>query len=226
MKRAIAIRHVAFEDAGCIAAVLAAKDFGLDYVQAGLESLDSAADADVLIVLGGPIGVYETASYPWLADEIALITARLQAGRPLLGICLGAQLMAASLGARVYPGPVKEIGWGALRDASGVLAVCDDVPVLHWHGDTFDLPAGAVRLASTALYENQAFAIGSHALALQFHLEVAPHKIEPWLIGHAGELAAAGVDPAVLRAKSRAQDGRVVTRCEQVIGAWLDEAGL
>ncbi len=221
MKYAIAIRHVAFEDAGAIATVLAAKNYQLDYLQAGVDKLEAAEHVDLLIILGGPIGAYEADSYPWLNAEIDLIGRRLAARRPTLGICLGAQLMAASLGANVYPGGSKEIGWAPLSGLADILRPLADVPVLHWHGDTFDLPAGAARLASTALYDNQAFALGSYALALQFHLEVAPNAIEPWLIGHSAELAAAGLSPVQLRADSRVQTNRIVTLCEQVIGEWI-----
>jgi hypothetical protein len=120
----------------------------------------------LLIVLGGPIGAYETDTYPFLAAEIALLERRLMHDRPTLGICLGSQLMAKALGARVFPGPLKEIGWGRIdlteAGAGSSLASLgsEDSEVLHWHGDTFDLPAGAVRLACNANYENQAFAFG------------------------------------------------------------------
>jgi GMP synthase (glutamine-hydrolysing) len=224
MKRAIAIRHVAFEDAGTIATALAVRGYGLAYLQAGVDSMSQAESADLLIILGGPIGVYETQNYPWLVDEIALVKTRLAAKRPTLGVCLGAQIMAASLGAQVYAGTAKEIGWAPLSHVTGVLAPLQDVPVLHWHGDTFELPESALPLASTALYGNQAFALGTYALALQFHLEVAPHEIEPWLIGHSAELGQTGISPAMLRSKSRAQDGRVIKLCEQVIGDWIDQA--
>jgi GMP synthase (glutamine-hydrolysing) len=144
----------------------------------------------LLIVLGGPIGAYETDTYPFLAAEIALLERRLMHDRPTLGICLGSQLMAKALGARVFPGPLKEIGWGRIdlteAGAGSSLASLgsEDSEVLHWHGDTFDLPAGAVRLACNANYENQAFAFGQAALALQFHAEADPgsdpiHDLDP-----------------------------------------------
>jgi GMP synthase (glutamine-hydrolysing) len=140
----------------------------------------------LLIVLGGPIGAYETDTYPFLAAEIALLERRLMHDRPTLGICLGSQLMAKALGARVFPGPLKEIGWGRIdlteAGAGSSLASLgsEDSEVLHWHGDTFDLPAGAVRLACNANYENQAFAFGQAALALQFHAEADPGSLEKW----------------------------------------------
>jgi GMP synthase (glutamine-hydrolysing) len=167
-----------------------------------LQMLDIAAP-DVVVVLGGPIGAYENDRYPFLRDELALIEARLKASRPLLGICLGAQLIARVGGARVYPGEQKEIGWGEVElteeGSQSVLAPLAAKPVLHWHGDTFDLPRDAERLASTALYPNQAFSIGSRVLALQFHLEASAQTLESWLVGHAVELAHAGVDLQSLR---------------------------
>lgn len=208
-KTVVAIRHVHFEDLGTFAPVLADAGYAISYRDAGVADLSALAaeDVDLLAVLGGPIGAYEDDKYPFLADEIALIERRLAAGRSTLGICLGAQLMARALGQRVYPGPAKEIGWAkvTLTDAgrAGPLRHLDDVAVLHWHGDTFDLPDGAARLASTAVCLNQAFAIGANTLALQFHPEVEARTFERWLIGHAAELAQTGLAPPALRADTR-----------------------
>src|SRR6185436_5058732 len=129
---------------------------------------------------------------------------RLSRRRPTLGICLGAQLIARVLGARVYPARAKEIGWHPLQLTSAGEASplshlrATSGQVLHWHGDTFDLPAGAAHLASTEVCPHQAFSIDA-ALALQFHLEVDVHRIERWLIGHVCELGVNGVDVAQLR---------------------------
>ena len=148
-KTAVAIRHVAFEDAGVWRDVLAGHGYDLAYVEAGVDALTDAAvlSADLLIVLGGPIGVYETDAYPFLVEEIEMVRRRLDAQKPILGVCLGAQLMAAALGARVAPGPAKEIGYAPveLTDAgrASPLARLEGLPVLHWHGDTCALPPGA-----------------------------------------------------------------------------------
>ena len=196
MKSAVAIRHVAFEDLGTFAPVLAEAGYAVRYVEAadGLAEAEVWADPDLLVVLGGPIGAYEEAAYPFLEDELRLVEARVAAGRPLLGICLGAQIIARGLGARVYPGPVKEIGWAPVRltpeGSASCLRHAGEMPVLHWHGDTFDLPDGATRLASSEHYENQAFAYGASVLALQFHLEAEPARLERWFVGHAAEIAA------------------------------------
>ncbi len=200
----VALRHVAFEDLGVWASTIRARGHRVEYVDAG-EDLGRARAADLLVVLGGPIGVADTGEYPYLADERDLVAERLADDRPTLGVCLGAQLMAAALGADVYPGTRKEIGWGRLdlapEAAATPLGLLADAPILHWHGDTFDLPAGATPLASTALTPHQAFALG-RSLALQFHCEVAAGVIERWLVGHTVELGAAGIDVVRLRSDS------------------------
>lgn len=193
-RRAVVIRHVAFEDLGSFAGPLAEGGWRVRYLEAGLDGLGAAADADLLVVLGGPIGAGDDGRYPFLADEARLIERRLAADRPTLGICLGAQLMARALGARVYGAGRKEIGWGPLSlseaGASSPLALLAPglASVLHWHGDTFDLPRGALHLASTEACENQAFRWGERALALQFHPEVTAAGLERWFIGHTLEI--------------------------------------
>lgn len=179
-------------------------------------------------MLGGPIGAYEAEIYPFLAHEIALIERRLRADRPTLGICLGCQLMARALGARVYPSGIKEIGWGPLAltregraSALGALAP-ERTQVLHWHGDTFDLPPGAALLASTALCANQAFSVGN-ALALQFHAEIEAPALERWFIGHACEIGATeGVDVPSLRRDSANWGPKLAIAGREMFAAWLD----
>jgi GMP synthase (glutamine-hydrolysing) len=229
MKSAIAIRHVAFEDMGSFAAVMAEREIELRYLAAGVDDL-SAFDPcgpDLLVVLGGPIGAYDEAKYPFILDELRLLAARLQGGRPTLGICLGAQLMARALGARVYPGPAKEIGWQPLHLSAAAratpLAHLDGnlTSMLHWHGDTFDLPVGATLLASTELCRHQAFSWGRHALAFQCHPEVQAGQMERWLIGHACELDAAGLSPVELRAESARLAPVLKTQGTRCFAEWL-----
>ncbi|MGC3980967.1 MAG: glutamine amidotransferase [Steroidobacteraceae bacterium] len=208
MRQAVAIQHVAFEDLGTLAPALRAAGFETTVLQAGVDDLSSAASpsVDLLIILGGPIGVYEQAEYPFLVDELKLIALRIAAGKPIIGICLGAQLMAAALGAKVFAGDRgKEIGWSSLsavnasdNPLSALLQT--GLKVLHWHGDTFELPAGATHLASSAQYANQAFSLGDFGLALQFHPEVTARQLERWLIGHAAELSQARISVSSLRA--------------------------
>lgn len=228
--RVLAIRHVQFEDLGSLESIITARGGAIHYAEAGIADLTAfdPLDADLLVVLGGPIGANEDDPYPFLADERRLLAARLNAGRPTLGICLGAQLMALALGARVYPGPAKEIGWAPIRltDAGAASPLAplaeDGGVVLHWHGDTFDLPAGAVRLASTDICENQAFAFGPAALALQFHVEAATQALERWYIGHACEIAAApGVSVDRLRADTARHGAALERRAARCFEAWL-----
>jgi len=226
-RTALALRHVAFEDVGVWSETLDAQGYDLAYVEIGPRPLpvDQVAACDLLIVLGAPIGVYETAAYPFLTEEIAAIGRRLAARRPTLGVCLGAQLMAAALGARVAPGPGKEIGYAPVELAPAAkgssLAALDGLNVLHWHGDAFDLPQGAERLAATALCPNQAFRLGDWALALQFHVEADPGRIESWLIGHTVELGKAGIDPRTIRADALRDGPAVAAAGRRVLQAWL-----
>jgi GMP synthase (glutamine-hydrolysing) len=227
MATCLALRHVAFEDAGLLGDILADRGVTLSYVDVGLGQLDKSAltEADLLVVLGGPIGVYETDEYPFLLDEIPALRTRLDARRPTLGICLGAQLIAAALGARVAPGPAKEIGYAPidLTEAGkcSVLAPFDGINVLHWHGDNLDLPAGAERLASTQHCPTQAFIIGLHVLGLQFHIETKPHALESWLIGHALELSKAGISPSSLRAQAAKSGEATAAAGRRVLESWL-----
>ncbi|MCZ7642266.1 MAG: glutamine amidotransferase [Pseudorhodoplanes sp.] len=230
MSECIALRHVAFEDAGLLSGLLAERGFSLRYLEAGVDRLDPSAilSADLLLVLGGPIGVYEEDRYPFLHDELAALRARLETRRPTLGICLGAQLIAKALGADVGPGPQKEIGWApvTLSEAGrkSVLSALADVPVLHWHGDNAALPAGAVALASTAACPHQAFAIGETILALQFHIEADPARLEQWLVGHTVELGKAGIDPCTIRDQAATFGGRTASAGREVLSAWLTQA--
>lgn len=226
-RTALVIRHIAFEDLGSLAAPLEHAGYRIDYRDAAandLAAIDPLA-ADLLIVLGGPMGVYEAAFHPFIRDEIRLLEARLAADLPTFGICLGAPLIAHVLGSRVYPGPVKEIGWGEVTltaaGRAGPLAAIAAVPVLHWHGDTFDLPAGCDLLASTAHYSNQAFARGPRLLGLQFHPEAHRAGFECWLDGHAGELAAEAIDPAGLRAAAAAHADALAAAAVRMMERWL-----
>ncbi|GAB3403183.1 glutamine amidotransferase [Schumannella luteola] len=238
-RTAVALRHVAFEDLGLLEPLLVDRGYDLTVLDAGVDDLAAAADVDLLIVLGGPVGVGDVATYPVLGEEIALLRARLSMGdadplaasasatpRPTLGICLGAQLMAAALDAEVRPTGRVEIGYGPLtlttEGAAGPLGEVADAPVLHWHGDAFAIPAGADHLAATPGFPNQAFALGATVLGLQFHLETDPARLEQWLIGHSGELAAHGIDPHELRAQAREHGPALAEAARRAFARWLD----
>ena len=227
-RTAIALRHVAFEDLGILEPLLRRRGFDVSYLEAGVDTLGPALRADLLIVLGGPIGVYEAGKYPFVADEIRLIERRLTRRRPVLGICLGAQMIAAALGARVYPAGVKELGWFpiALTKAgrrSCLKYLAPPRRVLHWHGDTFDLPDGATLLASTKPVANQAFEVPG-ALALQFHAEVDARGVERWLIGHTCEISGTkGVSVLGLRAATRRHAPGLMPAGRKLFDRWLAE---
>jgi GMP synthase (glutamine-hydrolysing) len=229
IRHVAAVRFVPLEDLGLWEQALQAGGASIEYLDPPGEAAwqGRAAKADLLVVLGGPIAVYEAERYPTVSRAMSLIETRLKANRPLLGVCLGAQLIASALGARVYAGRSKEIGWGAIRltregKDSPLRSLQDGSPVLHWHGDTFDLPSRCARLAYTDVTENQAFSYGSNVLALQFHLEARPDVFEQWLIGHAAELANAGVHPETLRKQRLESAQRRDENAWKVLADWLN----
>ena len=230
MKTVSAIRHVAFEDLGSFEPVFQRFGYNVEYLEAGRDDLGQVIrqPPGILVILGGPIGANDEADYPFLKDEIAALGQRAMTKMPTLGICLGSQLMARALGARVYPASRKEIGWApiALTDAGwksclSALAPVEE-PVLHWHGDTFDLPQDAIQLASTEICQNQAFAWGDNWLAFQFHPEATAPGLERWFIGHAGEIAATvGVSVAQLRADTTCWARSLEARGIECLSRWL-----
>jgi GMP synthase (glutamine-hydrolysing) len=232
-RRAVALRHVEYEDLGLLAPVLREAGWDASYRETARDDLDDAAieAADLLVVLGGPFGAYEADTYPFLAKETAILERRLAQERPTLGICLGAQLMAKALGARVFAGPVKEVGWGRVDLTAEGRQSClrplaeDGAKVVHWHGDTFDLPPGAVRLASNANYRNQAFVFGDAALALQFHLEADAATLEKWYVGYARDLPPGDLSVAEFRAQTKDAAPQAAARAAKIFSAWLRETG-
>ncbi|WP_353140739.1 glutamine amidotransferase [Acinetobacter pragensis] len=220
-----AVQHLAFEDLGALEDVFYQLGFRVRYFEAGIDDLTKAFEhTGLTIILGGPIGVYETEDYPFLQKEIDLLKVRLEKNLPTVGICLGAQLIAHALGAKVYAGHAKEIGWSALTlnpQDNNPLAALAETPVLHWHGDTFDLPEQTVLLASSALYPNQAFCKGDNILALQFHIEVAADSLEKWLIGHTCELRKAKIDIPALRHDNTQFASDLEAKASAVFTQWI-----
>ena len=162
------------------------------------DPLPALDDFDWLVVMGGGMSVNDERELPWLVPEKALVRSAIVAGKHVLGVCLGAQLIASALGARVYKNAVKEIGWWKLMREPGAAehplgaALPDGIEVFHWHGETFDLPAGAVRLARSEACLNQAIAVGPRVLGLQFHLETTEASARELIAGSAGDLVSPG----------------------------------
>jgi GMP synthase-like glutamine amidotransferase len=198
------IQHSAAEPLGTIGSALATADVGTKTVRTDRgESVPVTADSiDGLVIMGGPMGVYDAPLFPFLTQELRLLDDALKRELPVLGICLGSQLLAAALGSRVFPSGVKEIGWYPVELAGAAAAdrLFAGVPrtfdAFHWHGDTFDLPRGAVRLGSSQKTVEQGFRHGEKAWGLQFHLEVTREVISAMVEGADTELASAGVRSA------------------------------
>lgn len=192
------LQHVPFEGLGNLEDWIQEKRHDLSstffYRDATLPELENI---DGLIVMGGPMGVNDESDYPWLAAEKKFIARAISRNVKVLGICLGAQLIASVLGAGVYPNCHKEIGWFPLKlTPDGLVSPFfagfpPELMVFHWHGDTFDLPAGAKHLAKSAVCRHQAFSYQGHVLALQFHLDVRSGNIAEWIENGAGEIITA-----------------------------------
>lgn len=190
--RAHYFQHVPFEGLGCIRPWLVDAGYEVTctrfFESPGVPELD---EVDFLIAMGGPMSVNDEEELPWLVAEKRFIRRAIEAGKPVLGICLGAQLIASALGARVYPNEMKEIGWFPLHGIGGgpgCFRFPETIRAFHWHGETFDLPPGAVHLARSAGCENQAFQIGRAAIGTQFHLETTPEAAEKLVVNCRAEL--------------------------------------
>ena len=206
MPTALVIRHEPYEAIAGFRAPIEARGFDIVEIDVGTPEfcqIDLLAP-ELLVIMGGPMGVYEQDRFPWLSREIVRVCERIAADLPTLGVCLGSQIMAAAMGARVFPGPVRELGFAPIEltaDGRGsALSALAGIPMLHWHGDSFDLPEGTALLASTSLYRHQAFSRGPNILALQFHPEMGVDEdFESWLEQGQDFIAGAGTDTISLR---------------------------
>ena len=192
------LQHVPFEGLGYIEDWLSDHGHGFEYVRLYEgDPLPPIDKVEFLISMGGPMSVNDEEEHPWLIEEKAFIKSAIDREKPILGICLGAQLIATAMGEKVYANSKKEIGWfpvqGVTHGQKNAFAFPDSIDVLHWHGETFDLPPEAIHLAQSAACTNQAFQLGPNAIGLQLHLEMKLASIEH-LIAHCREEVAAGGD--------------------------------
>ncbi|KUR74956.1 glutamine amidotransferase [Novosphingobium sp. FSW06-99] len=226
MKSALIIRHVPHEGVAGYRDPIEAAGYQVDRIDVCDPDFSSCdlVRPDLVIMMGGPMGVYEHHTHPWIPCQLRRLARRLEADRPTLGVCFGAQMVAAALGARVYPGGAKEVGFHPVkvhaRDTP--LRHVEGVPVLHWHGDTFDLPPGAELLASSHVYPHQAFRRGRNLLALQFHGEMGEDpRFDAWIEQGPDDLAAAGHTPCAIRAAHDEHGPRAVAASRAMIAEWL-----
>ncbi|MDZ7268323.1 MAG: type 1 glutamine amidotransferase [candidate division KSB1 bacterium] len=229
--RAHYLQHVPFEGPGRIVPWLEAHGHETTTTRL-FEScqLPDPQEVDFLIVMGGPMSANDTDTVPWLAEEKAFIRACIQQGRRVLGICLGAQLIASVLGARVYRNPVKEIGWFPVQGVSAgngeVFRFPAVFPAFHWHGETFDLPPGAIRIARSEACENQAFQFGRAVMGLQFHLEMTAAAVGEMVAHGQAELRPAKfVQPASAILGASSEQYRAMNELMAAVLSFLANSG-
>ncbi len=235
MRRVLVFQHVAYEPLGSLDPLLRSRKIRIRYVNFGREpdAMPELDGYDALIVLGGPMNVDDVEKHPHLGTEQTLLRQACAQAMPVLGICLGAQLLAHAHGAQVGRNVQPELGWTPLSLTSAgqldpVLRPLGSAGrVFQWHGDTFALPDGAELLATGPTCNHQAFRLGTCAYGLQFHLEVDPRLVDRWLRVHAAQLATVlGPDAAAeIAAETRQRAASNHAAAQAVFGAWLDAAG-
>lgn len=224
MKTAVVIRHVAYEGLGTFSLVLEQAGYDIIYLDAGVTDLGRkvAYEADIVVSMGGPISAAMETRFPFLLDEIQLLSHRLENDLPVLGINLGALFMARALGASVVPAD-PEYGWGLLQisDDDSLLAPLKNQPVFQWNNEMYSLPNGAVSLASTAKCKNRAFRYG-RSLALQFYAEFNYKKAEQWFIGRCCEIEhAENISLTQIRSENELYGERLETNSRLMLENWL-----
>lgn len=230
----LVLQHVAVEGPGRVAQAL--DDAGLPWTVSRMDLDDpvptSAKDLDGVVALGGPMGASDLAEYPRLADERLLLQSAIRHDVPVLGICLGAQLLAAAAGARVSRGNAFEIGWLPVERTteSDDDAVFGGLPrkfdALHWHGDVFDLPEDATRLASSELTETQAFRVGAGGYGALFHVEAHADQVSRMASAFPDDLALGGLAADQLRAETARHESSVSAVADQLLSSWVAVLGV
>lgn len=206
----------------------------LNVPRADLAEIDPLR-ADLMVFMGGPIGVYQADDFPFIKTEIEILKARIAADKPTIGICLGAQLIAAALGATVAKGEAGiELGWKPLtltqagKGTEAELLCGDKTSMFHWHGDTFNLPPGASLLAGTDQYPNQIFSYGGNVIGIQSHPEIRADQLEEWFVAFCQDIT--GPDPVVpvaqLREESARHDKTLQKQATAFFNTWLENRGL
>lgn len=221
------LTHVPFEDAANLGVWAEQRGHSLTYTHLyQYDPMPEMDSFDLVAVMGGPMNIYEHKRYPWLSQEKKFIRRAIDAGKNVLGICLGAQIITDVLGGQVRPNAYKEIGWHPIkltsRAAKSVAfsALPQKMTVFHWHGDTFSIPPGAVHLASSTVCTNQAFQYGDHVLALQFHLEYSQESIKKMLDHCSDEL----VDSPYIQKPDEIRNGESnIQQCTDYLYALLDK---
>ena len=233
--RIAVLQHIACEPPGVYEDVMRERGASITRVELDEgDPLPEPGSFDAIVAMGGPMSVNDDALLPWLADEKRLVGTSVRAGTPYFGACLGVQLLAASLGARVYAGPEPEVGLlpVTLTDEGMSDPLFAELPreilTLQWHGDTFDLPAGAIRLAGSAAYPNQAFRFGRAAYGVQFHLEVSADMAVEWgrvpeYGAYADRVLGEGSLPGLLRSFEAASDG-LMAHARSLFERWMSVA--
>lgn len=234
-KQVWAIQHIGYEDLGSFEPVLKARGFEVKYFCS--QHIDYkglfADDPDLVVVLGGPMSVHDIERNPWVLNEEKFVKERIASEKPLMGICFGAQMIARALGAKTYTGVQgKEIGWSKItvnkdglktpfRHLDGELT-----QMLHWHGDTFDLPDGATLLASSDKYMKQAYSVDNNIICMQCHPEVTASKLKLWYASALDQIKEVGTSVDELRADADAYNAKLSEQSALFLNEWLDEQNL
>jgi len=235
MTLTLVLQHIRCEPPGLFSCMLNERGASIETIELDEGGgLPDWHEVDLVVAMGGPMSVHDEAEHPWLAGEKRWIAAAVRAGVPYFGVCLGAQLLAASLGAPVYTGEIPEVGVlpvavAAVADGDPVLGVLgDEFPALQWHGDTFGIPAGAVHLARSDAYPHQAFRFGQAAYAVQFHVEVTGDMLGEWRHVPAYQKSAEAVLGSsgfeTLAAGFAAAEDSMARSASLMFTGWLDQA--